>query len=165
MTRKRRTARQTELQYVSDFVQNFYPGRRAWTNLRIGAPHPSLVTPDMSPEEIRLIVGWKRRCDAVVLLDDRLVLIEGMIHADPYHVARLEHYATLLPHTPELAEYKNLPVDKVLVFPIEDPVITLMCRKFGVRAALYQPTWLEETLSTFPWRLQRGSRTWPEGEE
>ena len=162
MTRKRRRARQTELRYVSDFLATFYPGRRCWTNLRIGAPHPSLVSPDMSPEEIRLIVGWKRRCDAVVVLDDRLVLIEGMIRADPYHVARLEHYAMLLPHTPELEPYKDLPIEKILVFPIEDPVITVMCRKFEVRAAVYRPAWLDNVIKTFPWRVQRGSKTWPE---
>jgi hypothetical protein len=162
MTRKRREARQTELKFVSDFVARYYPGRRVWTNLRIGAPHPSLVTPDMTPEEIRLTIGWKRRCDAVVALDDRLVLIEGMIEADPYHVARLEHYSALLPHTPELEAYKHLPIEKVLVFPIEDPIITAMCRKFGTRAVLHQPPWLSETITTFPWRLQRGSKTWPE---
>ena len=162
MTRKRRESRQTELRFVSDFIAKFYPGRQVWTNLRIGAPHPSLVTPGMTPEEIRLTVGWKRRCDAVVQMPDRLVLIEGMIPADPYHVARLEHYASLLPHTPELQEWKHFPIEKVLVFPIEDPIITQMCRKFDVRAVLYQPAWLSETLTSFPWRTQRGSKTWPE---
>ena len=164
MTRKKRTSRQTELRYVSEYVAHFYSGRHFWTNLRIGAPHPALLRPELEEAEIRLLTGWKRRCDALVLEGEELHLIEGMIRPDPYHICRLEHYALLLPHTPELAEYKEWPVVKYLVYPIEDPVVTYLARLHDVRAVHWRPTWLEEILKTFPHRLRRASLTWPAGE-
>ena len=164
MTRKRREARQTELRYVSDYIAKHYPGRQFWTNLRIGAPHPSLLRPDLEPAEIRLLTGWKRRLDALVVMDHELHLIEGMIRPDPYHICRLEHYALLLPHTPELAEFKEWPVVQFLVYPIEDPVVTYLARLHNVRAVHWRPLWLADIMKTLPHRLRRASLTWPVGE-
>ena len=164
MTRKRRTSRQTELKYVSEYIATFYPGRRFWTNLRIGAPHPSMLRPELTEPEIKLLTGWKRRCDALVVESGSLHLIEGMIKPDPYHICRLEHYALLLPYTPELAEFKEWPVVQYLVYPIEDPVVTYLARRHDVRAVLWRPEWLGEILKTFPPRLRRASLTWPVGE-
>ena len=164
MTRKRRGSRQTELRYVSEYVTKFYPGRRFWTNLRIGAPHPSLLRPELEPAEIRLLTGWKRRCDALVVMEDTLHLIEGMIRPDPYHICRLEHYALLLPYTPELEAYKAFPVEKILVYPIEDPIVTYLARLHDCRAVHWRPEWLEEIIETFPHRLRRASLTWPAGD-
>jgi len=154
-------SRQIELKMVSQYIAYNYDGLPYWVNLRIGLPHPSLAPHELTPEERRLTAGWKRRADGIVALPKKLILIEGMVKPDPVHICRLELYELLVPHTPELAEHKWKPIEKQLVFPIEDPATTYLARRHNIKTVLFKPKWLAEIIETFPHRNRRASLTWP----
>jgi len=140
-----------ELRLVSEFCEQNFPEYRYILRFRLGEIPPELVYPGLTPEEIRLIGVWRRWADAVVITPTKIIIIEAAIKPDPGDISRLELYERLVPFTPELVEVRELPVEKWLVFAIEDPAITAMAEERGIVCVRYRPKWIEAYLQTlFP---------------
>lgn len=100
----------------------------------------------------------------MVILPDRLLLIEAAIRPNPGKLSQLELYAMLVPHTPELAKYRHLDVELVLLYAIEDPALILLARRKGITTIYYRPEWLDSYLELLQPRERRGPRIGlPEG--
>ena len=143
---ERRAWQPREMKMVAEYIREIYPGARHFTRIRLGPPPASLITPGMDPEEIRMTTVWRRWADAIVILPKKLVLIEAAIRPDPGDVSKLELYADLIPKTPELIQWAGLPVEKTLLYAIEDPAVLELCRRHGVKTAQYLPKWLPSYL-------------------
>ena len=131
---------------LGEWLEKEYHGRYYATRVRLGAPPAALIKPDMPEEEVRMLGVWRRWADALVVLPDRLVLIEAAIRPDPGDVSKLELYASLLPHTPEFRQHRDKPIELVLLYCLEDPVLVALARKHGIKTVYYRPTWLQEYL-------------------
>jgi len=128
------------------------------TRVRLGSPTPSAPIPEMSVEERAMIGVWRRWADALVLREDRVILIEAAIRPDPGKISQLELYELLIPHTPELEPWKGLPVEKILLYAIEDAATVHLARTHGIRAIEYKPDWLDSYMALLMPRERRGSR-------
>ena len=81
-----------------------------------------------------------------MIMPDRIVLIEGKILPQPGVISQLQLYERLLPKTPELAEHKDKPIEKVLLCAIPDPLLNTLCREAGIRVVVYRPKWITSYL-------------------
>jgi len=146
-----------EQRLVSEFVARYYKEYESRTHVHLGATHPRLRGRFAKPEDDRLVGVFRRWADAIVIMPDRIVLIEGKILPQPGVISQLALYEMLLPKTPELAEHKDKPVEKLLICAIEDPLITELARTEGIRVVIFIPRWIKAYLQHIhPWEKTPG---------
>lgn len=91
---------------------------------------------------MRALGVWRRYADALVYRTHELILIEASIPSHPGYVSQMLLYKRLIPMTPELADYKHLPVKMLYLVTFEDPVVTAMARENGIEVVVYSPPWV-----------------------
>lgn len=148
-----------ELRMLSEWLAETYHDYEYRTRVRLGRIEPRVTSPGLTEQERRMIGVHRRWADAVVLLPDRVVLVEAKIRPQPGVISQLELYARLLPHTPELGRHAAFPVEMVLLYAIEDELINVMAREKGIRCVAYQPSWLDEYLEELYPRERTGGHT------
>lgn len=142
-----------------EWLTRTYPGDAWMTRVRLGSPRSSVPRADMTVEERAMVGVWRRWADAVVLLPEELLLVEAAIRPNPGKIGQLELYQMLVPHTPELSQYRDRPVAMVLLYAIEDPAVNLLARRKGIRCIQYKPEWLPDYLELLMPRERRSPRT------
>jgi len=151
-----------ELRLVSEFLAKYYGEYPYRTRVRLGSIHPELSPDQLSESERRMVGVFRRWADAIVFMPDRLVLIEAAIRPSPGDISQLELYKHLLPHTPELAEHAGKPIELLLVYAIEDPLIVSLARNRGIRVQYFKPDWVDDYLRILYPRERRAPLTHPE---
>ena len=146
-----------EERMLSEWLARTYQTGRIIQRVRLGPILTNLANAPLNLAEYNLVGNVRRWADAVVILPDRVVLIEAAILPDPGDVSRLHLYAELWPHTPEYSEYTGLPLELVLLTAIPDPVLVRIAGKFGVSCVQYTPDWISEYLATLTSRAQRAT--------
>ena len=149
-----------EQRLVSEFVAQFYADYESRTHVHLGGTPPRFKGKFTRPENGRLLGVFRRWADAIVIMPDRIVLIEGKILPQPGVLSQLSLYERLIPNTPELSQHALKPVEKVLVCAIEDPLITQLAREEGVRVVIFCPEWIEAYMRiVHPWERTPGLGT------
>lgn len=144
---------------VSEYLAKTYPDHPTRTRVRVGSVHPELRPGELSKAELKMVGVFRRWADAIVFMPDRLILIEAAIRPNPGDISQLELYEHLLPKTPELAEHKDKPIEKVLLYALEDPVIVKMARDRGIGVTYFHPDWIDEYLKVLYPRERRAPLT------
>ena len=87
-----------------------------------------------------------RWADALVMGSDRLTVVEAKLRPSEYlkGLGELLLYTHLVPHTPELRDFKGLPVAGRLVVPVSDPTVEYMARLQGLEFDVFKPTFWAE---------------------
>jgi len=147
------------MRMVSEYLAKHYPNYPTKTRVRVGSIHPDLKPGTLSEAEQRMVGVFRRWADAVVFMPNKLILIEAAIRPNPGKISQLELYEHLLPKTPELAEHKRKPIEKVLLFAIEDPVVVSLAREKGIKAVYFRPRWIDEYLEVLYPRERRAPLT------
>ena len=135
-----------EQRLVAEFLAKFYPEAEIRTHVHLGSIQPRLRGRYATDAEQRMVGIFRRWADAVILLPDRVILLEGKILPQPGVISQLELYERLLPKTPELEEHVHKPLEKMLLCAIEDPVVTQMAREKNIRVVTFKPAWLDAYL-------------------
>lgn len=119
------------------------------TRVRLGSLPASFNTDNLDDGEQKLIhSAYARWADAVVAMPDRTLLIEAKIVSHPSAVAQLMLYKRLLPSSPNLNLRAHMPIDLVLLYAREDPLVSQMAREQGISCVEYAPDWVDEYLAT-----------------
>jgi len=161
MSKGKRSWQPREMQMLNEWLAKNYPKALVMTRVRLGAPPVEPGRGDLGPGEIRMIGVWRRWADAIVITDNKILLIEAAIRPNPGKIAQLELYEMLIPQTPELAPWRDLPIEKILLYAIEDPATIWLARQKGIRAIYYAPPWLDSYLELLYPRERRGPRFTP----
>lgn len=148
-----------EIMMISEWVAKSFPAARWQTNVRLGKPQPRNADGQYSADELTLLGCWRRRVDAIVVLEDRVLLVEAILRADPGKVSILKLYEKLVPQTPELAEFGHLPIQKVLLYAIEDPVLNVVARDEGILPIQFVPSFFDQWFSKLRGRDKRTPRS------
>lgn len=138
--------RQRERRYVPEFVNEMYPQRvSVFYNMAIGPAPEELyrLHPEIPLEHFR---RWRFWIDAVVILRNSMVLIEGKLRTPATGLGQLLLYKALLPQTPELKPYAHLVVDMVLVTARPDPRVIGVAAALGIRVDVFAPLWVLDYL-------------------
>lgn len=143
---------------LSEWVVKTQTGKKVLQRVRLGSPSSAVPTAEMTPEERAMVGAWRRWADAVILENHQVTIVEAAIRPQPGKIGQLELYKQLFPMTPELAPWKGLPVQLLLLYAIEDPATNLLARQKGILCVEYKPDWLPHYLNLLLPRERRGSR-------
>lgn len=132
--------------YVAEWVIENYPHAQVFYNLRLGPPPAEISAAYPGLDVDRYARVWKKTCDAVVVTEEELFLIEGELRRPLLALGELLIYRDLLSTTPELKPYIGLRVRTILLCPIEDPTLEMTLKEHKIEKALYRPPWVEEYL-------------------
>lgn len=142
----RKPQQQRERRYVPEFVNNKYPDRvTVFYNMAVGPPPEAMyrANPEIPLKHFR---RWRFWIDAVVVLKEKLVLIEGKLRRPADGLGQLLIYRALLKDTPELRPYRKLPVYMVLVTARPDPRVISVATYYGITVEIFTPAWAMEYL-------------------
>jgi len=154
----RRRYRTWEQQFLGEWVAQYRPDARVLTHVRLGPIRPQLQGVTLTALEFQAMGLWRRWADALVILPDRLELVEAKILQSPTQNAQLELYAHLFPDTPELAEFRGRRLDKLALVALEDPAATFMARSVGIQVVVWRPPWIDEWMAARDARQRRAPR-------
>ena len=157
-TNPKRAWQPREMQMLAEWLTKTQQGKRWQMRVRLGSPKPSTPRPDMTDEERAMIGAWRRWADAVILLEDRVIIVESAIRPQPGKISQLELYKLLFPHTPELRAWRGAKIEMLLLYAIEDPATIMLARQKGILCVEYKPSWLPAYLKLLSPRERRGSR-------
>lgn len=133
-----------ELRLCSEFLARFYPEYESRTHVHLGPSLPRVAGRFVTDPEGRLVGVFRRWADALVFLEDRVILLEVKILPQPGVISQLKLYAELIPKTPELSEHKDKWVEMLLVCAIEDSLISELARREGIRVIIFRPVWIDD---------------------
>ena len=145
--RNKRNWEPRELRLCSEALVRYYGEYPSQTHVHVGSLPKRMKGRFLDEAGERMLGEFRRWCDAIVIMPDRLVLIEAKIKPQPGVISQLLLYARLLPKTPELAEHKHKPIEMGLVCAIEDPLVTHLAREMGILVVNYSPVWIKEYLN------------------
>lgn len=135
-----------ETRLLSEWVAKKYPEDRVMYRVRVGRP-PSWALVSIAegaPPEIYKI--YQRWADAIIIREKELILIEAKVRPIPGVVSEINLYAQLIPKTPELAEFMDRPIRKVILMAVQDPEITELAAVDNIEVHIYTPPWVIEYL-------------------
>lgn len=147
--------RQTEALLCSQFVAENYPTARTYIQQYLGPIKPAAELSGLSVSEKLALGTGRRRADAVLILPEKIVLLECYIHVNLGKLSQLMTYRELIPSTPELADFAKLPVQAFLVGAQRDPILDQMAAKFGIEVIIFRPKWVVDFLATVHARHSR----------
>ncbi len=159
MAEKKRGYTPWEIMMIGEWVGITFDDVVYQTNVRLGPLTPRNSQGQFTRDELRMLGVWRRRADAVVYLPDRLLLVEAVLTSNPGKLSVLELYELLVPQTPELAPYLHLPVQKTLLYCIEDPVLNVLAERKGILAIQYVPTFFDAWFDKLRHRDKRAPRS------
>jgi len=149
-----------EAQYVSEFVQKYYPGSIRMLHVKIGGYPPGFKSEDLEDAERQMLRVYLRWADAVVVTPSEVIIVEAKLRPTEYLKAlgELEMYLKLVPATEELTTYlpSRILLGQICV-PIDDPIVANMCRERKLRYTVFQPSFWKEYWQMLAARTRRPS--------
>ena len=142
-------------QYLLEWLMKNYPAGTWRTNVRLGAVSKELLERTVTPEERRALKLWTFQADAVVLLPDKVVIVEALVRPEWWKMLQLEEYERAFKNTPEFKEHWDKPIEKVLLTTIDSPYHRAMAHEKGIRVVLYQPPWIVPYMQRYGIRRRR----------
>lgn len=132
--------------YVVEFVDQNWPRSRAFFNLRMGEPPIAVAQAYPGLDVSRYARVFKKTCDAVVITEDEIILIEGELRRPVEGLGELLVYRDLIATTPELRPYLSRKIRTILVCPLADPTMVQQLEDRDVELAIFKPKWVEDYL-------------------
>lgn len=119
-----------------EYVNKFYPEIPHWFRCEVGPIPPG--------EQAMLYAKTRRWADAVLRMDDHLMVIEFKMQAMPGVVSQLQNYLELVPETPLFHRYRTLPVKGKVVCALIDDRLKYFIEGSGLEVEIYQPSNYED---------------------
>lgn len=147
-----------ETRLLNEYLVAEYKGAIVYPRLRLGAAMPLTPGEALDESELRMVGVLRRWADAVVITDQELVVIEAKVRAAPGAASQLLLYDELVPFTPELRPYLSRRRVLELVYAVEDPAVSRVCERLGIRCRRFVPAWLPEYTAQLHRRETRAPR-------
>jgi hypothetical protein len=135
---------QRERRLISEWRMTRYPLETHILGSPLGSVQQELVANIGMARAIKMSRPWRLEADCVVATKDKLVIAEAKIFRPRDGVGDLLVYKPLVPKTPELQQYKDLPVELVLVIPWVNEVVREMCAEHKITVDLFAPPWVSD---------------------
>ena len=153
--------------YLAEFLGITFPPGTWRANVRLGKVRPP-APHELTPEERRMLKGaFGASADAIVILPDKVIIIEAMVRHEPGALEDLIKYKMLFRETEEFRSHWNKPIELWIITPLDLPFYEKLAEKMGIKVVKYKPSWILEYLHTYPrhfWRGKLSSVEYPEEE-
>jgi len=132
-----------ETKFLQEWVDATYPNSFRKYRQRLGRP---VQLGNIGSADNPFAKNYRLWADAVIILPDKVILVEAKIYRRRDGVAQLKDYAKLFPETPELQGFKNLPLELVLVIPVKDPTVESFAEGTGIKVVVFEPSFQEDII-------------------
>lgn len=139
-----KTRRDLEPRWVSWYCAKYYPRDIVKLRCPLGP----------APEELRKLYGEAKalkvyrpsrpEVDACVILRDKIILIEAKVQKFMDGLSKLPVYKSLVPETPELRAWRDLPVEMYLLLPAQIAWVRRSAANMGVKIHVDAPDFIKE---------------------
>lgn len=143
---KNEQLQQRERRLITEYVRTAFPNDRAFFNFRVGPLPAQAAGVDIGKLSPNIWKVYNRYVDALVIKPDKMIAIEAKLESVPGAVSQLELYKQLIPQTPELAAYAQLPIDLEIVCAFADPEFIKFANSKGITVQVFRPPWAVEYL-------------------
>lgn len=133
-----------ERRYIAEYVMETFPDSPVKLGCPLGPGVRGLVEEYGLPKALTMSRGFRPEVDGLVILEDKIILIEAKIFKIVDGISKLPVYAGLIPSTPELWIHRKLPVEMRLVTPWLTAQVQEMAKGMGVVVAIYNPPWIKD---------------------
>lgn len=133
-----------EARYVSEYVLQTFPDDIHQFRCPLGRVPESLIKELGLGKAIGMYRPYRPECDALVITNTHVVLIEGKIFKVMDGLSKLPVYRSLVAETPELDLYKKFPTRAILVTPKQPVWSAPFVQEQGIEIDIFLPDWLEE---------------------
>ncbi len=137
---------------TAEWLAQHFPDGGYWTNFPLGAVPPELQGTGAS-------YSLRRRVDGLAVTKTELTLIEAKVWKPMDGVDKLPVYKQLVPLTPELMFYHNLPIKMILVCPRATSTVMESAKISGIEVQTYSAPWLTEVLNYIDYLYTTAGRT------
>lgn len=131
---------------LQEWVAVKYPSAIPLYELRLGPTSAHVVGVHITPALEAMLRTENWYADAVLIIPGVTLIVEAKMQANPSAVGQVLFYSRLALQTPALEQYRNQPIQPVVLFAEEDDAVSNFARSFGVRVEIYSPAWIEDYL-------------------
>ena len=139
-----RSYRRAHEPMLIEYLNKTYPSGSWRTNVRLGRPSPELEAIAVTRGEKNLLKIALPTADAVVILADRVDIIEIATMPKVEKACQLKLYGHLFGTTEEYREHWSKPRRLIVVASFTNKLIEWFTRKEGVQWIVYKPIWMDE---------------------
>ncbi len=134
--------REIEPRWVSHYIKENYPDAEVRLRCPLG-PIPDALKELYGPAKAARVYRPSRpEVDAVVILEDQLILVEAKIFKYMDGLAKLPVYASLMKKTPEFSIFMNRRIVMHLLLPTAIPWVVAAAPDLGVEVKTSAPDWV-----------------------
>lgn len=144
-----RKNRNTEDRMINEYAAFAYGDFPYMVHVPLGRIPADVIKDVGYTQAIAFMRPYRLEVDAIVVLPRYLVLIEAKVFKTIDGLAKLPLYKSLVPFTPELAQYTGREVIMELVVGWTNPNLEIMARDAGVRLKVYSPDWLAAVVQEY----------------
>jgi len=141
-----RRSRQVEPRMLSEYLLLNYSKFPYINKQVLGAVSEELQRTEGYKRALGITRPFRPEVDAVVILPHYLLIIEAKVWNIVNGLAKLPLYKSLVPVTPELAQYMPREVLMQLVVGWTNPNLERMAHAIDVEVKVHCPPWLEEVV-------------------
>jgi len=114
---------------------------------QLGQPLGPPVVTVTAAKDLRQAIAesrpWRPEVDIAAVFPGHIEIIEVKIWKLVDGISKLPFYKALVPNTPELVEYRNLPIIMKLVCPWVTDSVMLFAQEAGVNVEVFSQPWVE----------------------
>lgn len=137
-----------ESRYVAEWVAR-QPGNAIWSlRVPLGNPIEGMEGSKPTRRTLKIARPWRQEVDALGVFSNKLVLVEAKVNRFGPGVWQLNGYEKAIRRTPELEQYSNLPIEKVLIVPHVPSNLRDAAEDEDIRLEVYRPAWVEDYLES-----------------
>jgi hypothetical protein len=137
---------QVETRMVAEYLVQTYPKYVTLRAVPLGKVDEKLQATVGYSKALGMSRPYRPEVDAIAILPGALVLIEAKVWNVVNGLAKLPLYKSLIPVTPELVQYKSLPVVMELVVGWTNDNLEIMARDQDIRVRVFSPPWLQDVV-------------------
>jgi len=137
---------QVETRLIAEYVKERYSAFPFTLKQPLGGVDADLARSMGFDKALRLSRPSRPEADAVVFHTKWLILIEAKVWHIIDGLAKLPLYKSLIPTTPELVQYRDMPVSMEIVVPWTNPNLETMAKSVGAQIVLFKPLWIDEVV-------------------
>lgn len=116
--------------------------------MRLG-PTPLLAgNLPVTPQLAAMLARANRYADLVGVTTTNILAVEGKMIATPGAISQLQHYINLLNAMGFPAQFPGKPVQGILVWAVDDPIVNQEAVAAGLQVQVYAPQWAVDYLQS-----------------
>lgn len=131
---------EVERRLTSEYMKEHYPDGGYYVNFPLGGIDQALYNTGAS-------YSMRRKVDALAITPTEIRLIEFKVWKPLDGIDKLPVYKSLVPLTPELSQYKNLPVKMILVTPRPTPPLQESATAMGIQVEVVGGGWIDQAVA------------------